>query len=136
MQSYVQFYSFTLYLIVFHSCAYYQSDAFLQIKFATCYLKALNVYQCGFIRKLGIWFLLLLLLLLLSQKFQFYSCRVLQYILTLYHCPKSQLIQKRNSAPVNPNLGGGGGNFTPPSWFSLNNSKMVKAVTLEFHSIQ
>ena len=39
----------------------------------------------------------------------------------------------------NPNLGGGeggGGNFTPPSWFSLNNSKTVKAVTLEFCSIQ
>ena len=28
----------------------------------------------------------------------------------------------------NPNLGGGGGN--PPNWFSLNNSKTVKAVTL------
>ena len=40
---------------------------------------------------------------------------------------------------LNPNLGvcGGGGNFTPlPSWFSLNNSKKVKAVTLEFCSIQ
>ena len=34
----------------------------------------------------------------------------------------------------NPNLGGG--NFTPLSWFSLSNSKTVKAVTLEFCSIQ
>ena len=32
---------------------------------------------------------------------------------------------------------GVGGNFTPPpSWFSLNNSKMVKALTLEFCNIQ
>ena len=40
----------------------------------------------------------------------------------------------------NPNLGVGGGrvfgNFTPPSWFSRNNSKTVKAVTLKFCSIQ
>ena len=33
--------------------------------------------------------------------------------------------------------GGVGGNFIPPpSWFSLNNSRTVKAVTLEFCSIQ
>ena len=32
---------------------------------------------------------------------------------------------------------GGGGNFTPPlSWISLNNSKTVKAVTLDFCSVQ
>ena len=39
---------------------------------------------------------------------------------------------------LNPNLDGGGGNFnaTPRSWFSLNNSKTVKAVTLEFCIIQ
>ena len=40
---------------------------------------------------------------------------------------------------LNPNLGrreGKGGNFIPPSWISLNNSKTVKAVTLEFCSIQ
>ena len=30
----------------------------------------------------------------------------------------------------------GVGNLLPPSWFSLNNSKMVKAVTLEFCCIQ
>ena len=40
----------------------------------------------------------------------------------------------------NPNLGGGGGNFTPLpcpySWFFLNNSKTIKAVTSEFCSIQ
>ena len=38
-----------------------------------------------------------------------------------------------------PNLGvkGGGGNYPPPSsWFSLNNSKKVRAVTLDFCSIQ
>ena len=39
---------------------------------------------------------------------------------------------------IKPNLGkgGGGGNFTPPCWFSLNNSETVKAVTLAFSSIQ
>ena len=38
---------------------------------------------------------------------------------------------------INPNLGGGGGNFTPTTcWFSLNNSEMVKATTLAFCSIQ
>ena len=31
---------------------------------------------------------------------------------------------------------GGGGNFIPPYWFSLNNSEMVKAVILAFCSIQ
>ena len=39
----------------------------------------------------------------------------------------------------NPNLvrrGEGGRNFTPSSWFSLNNSETVKAVTLTFCSIQ
>ena len=38
----------------------------------------------------------------------------------------------------NHNLGvwGGGGNFTLPSWFSLNNSKTVRVVTLEFYSFQ
>ena len=37
----------------------------------------------------------------------------------------------------NPNLGGGsGGVILPPCWFSLNNSKMVKAVTLAFYSIE
>ena len=41
------------------------------------YIKALNVYQCGFIWKLGIWFLLLLLLLLLSWRFKFHSWRSL-----------------------------------------------------------
>ena len=30
----------------------------------------------------------------------------------------------------------GGGSFTPPSWISLNNSKTVKAITLEIGSIQ
>ena len=30
----------------------------------------------------------------------------------------------------------GRGNFTPPCWFSLNNSETVKAVTLVFSSIQ
>ena len=35
------------------------------------------------------------------------------------------------SMAFNPNLGGGQGSFTPsPSWFSLNNSKTVKAVAL------
>ena len=38
---------------------------------------------------------------------------------------------------LNPNFGGGGSNFTPPpSWFSLNNSKTVKAITMEICSIQ
>ena len=40
---------------------------------------------------------------------------------------------------VNPNLGGGGGGggvILPPSWISFNNSKTVKAGTLEFCSIQ
>ena len=38
---------------------------------------------------------------------------------------------------INPNLGGGGEvKFYPLSWFSLNNSEMVQAVTLEFCSIQ
>ena len=38
---------------------------------------------------------------------------------------------------INPNLDGGGGNFTPTTcWFSLNNSEMVKATTLAFCSIQ
>ena len=32
--------------------------------------------------------------------------------------------------------GGGGGDFIPPYWFSLNNSEMVKAVILAFCSIQ
>ena len=32
--------------------------------------------------------------------------------------------------------GGGGGFYLPPSWFSFNNSKTVKAVTLEICSIQ
>ena len=36
---------------------------------------------------------------------------------------------------INPNLGGGGGHFTP-CWFSLNKSETVKAVTLLFNSIQ
>ena len=37
----------------------------------------------------------------------------------------------------NPNLGGGsGGVILPPCWFSLNNSKTVKAVTLAFYSIE
>ena len=38
----------------------------------------------------------------------------------------------------NPNLEGGGVILPspPPSWFFLNNSKTVKAVTLEFCSIQ
>ena len=45
---------------------------------------------------------------------------------------------------LNSNLGGGGGggrewvDFTPtptPCWFSLNNSEMVKAVTLAFSSL-
>ena len=37
---------------------------------------------------------------------------------------------------LNPDLGGGGGNFTPsPCWASLTNSKTVKAVTLAFCSI-
>ena len=41
-----------------------------------------------------------------------------------------------NLETLNPNLGGwGGGNFTTPSWLSLNNSKTVKAVTLKFCSI-
>ena len=35
----------------------------------------------------------------------------------------------------NPNLDEKGG-FYPPSWFSLNNSKTVKVVTLEFSRIQ
>ena len=35
----------------------------------------------------------------------------------------------------NPNLDEKGG-FYPPSWFSLNNSKTVKVVTLEFRRIQ
>ena len=41
------------------------------------------------------------------------------------------------SMAFNPNLGrGGGGSFTRPhSWFSLNNSKTVKAVALDFGSI-
>ena len=34
----------------------------------------------------------------------------------------------------NPNLGGG--NLTPPYWFSFNNSKTVKAVSLAFCNIQ
>ena len=38
---------------------------------------------------------------------------------------------------LNPNLGGGQGvNLPPPSWFSLNNSETVKALTLAFRSIQ
>ena len=39
---------------------------------------------------------------------------------------------------VNPNLGGGAKFYPPPlpSWFSLNNSKTIKAVTLEFCSIE
>ena len=37
----------------------------------------------------------------------------------------------------NPNLGGGGGVILQTSsWFSLNNSKMVQTVSLEFCSIQ
>ena len=36
---------------------------------------------------------------------------------------------------INPNLGGGLF-YSPPSWFSLNNSRTVKALTLEFCSIQ
>ena len=37
----------------------------------------------------------------------------------------------------NSNLQGEGGNLTPPpSWLSLSNSRTVKAVTLEFCSIQ
>ena len=36
--------------------------------------------------------------------------------------------------PLNPNLGGG--NFTPPHWLSINNSKTGKAVTLAFCSTQ
>ena len=37
---------------------------------------------------------------------------------------------------INPNLGVWGGVILPPIWFSLNNSKMVKVVTLEFCNIQ
>ena len=38
---------------------------------------------------------------------------------------------------INPNLRGGGGNFTlSPHWFSLSNSETVKAITLAFCSIQ
>ena len=29
-----------------------------------------------------------------------------------------------------------GGSFAPPSWFSLNNSKTVQAVTLKFYSLK
>ena len=36
---------------------------------------------------------------------------------------------------IDPNLEGEGGTFTP-CWFSLNNSKMVKATTLALCSIQ
>ena len=32
----------------------------------------------------------------------------------------------------NPNVGGGGNSPPPPSWFSLNNSKTIKAITLNF----
>ena len=51
-------------------------------------------------------------------------------------------MQQTSHIVLNPNLvrvgeAGGGGNFTlSPSWFALNNSKSVKAVTLEFCSIQ
>ena len=37
--------------------------------------------------------------------------------------------------PTGWGVGGGGSNFTPPSWFSLNNLETVKAVTVEFCSI-
>ena len=39
---------------------------------------------------------------------------------------------------LNPNPGGGGGVILPlpPSWFSLNNSKTVIAVTLKYCSVQ
>ena len=49
-------------------------------------------------------------------------------------------MQQTSHIVLNPNLvgvGKAGGNFTiSPSWFALNNSKLVKAVTLEFCSIQ
>ena len=37
---------------------------------------------------------------------------------------------------LNPNFFGGGVILPPPSWFSLNNSKTVKAITMEICSIQ
>ena len=45
---------------------------------------------------------------------------------------------KLKSEIFNPNLGvrGGGGGWGVFFWFSLNNAKTVKAVTLEFCSIQ
>ena len=48
---------------------------------------------------------------------------------------KKRVLWEHNRVKI-PSLGvGGGGNFTP-GWFSLNNSKMVKAVILGFCCIQ
>ena len=55
---------------------------------------------------------------------------------------ESVLVQFCTKFKLNPNVGGGmrrrggGEGGYPPSWFSLNNSETVKAVTLAFCSIQ
>ena len=46
-------------------------------------------------------------------------------------------MKKKNIIKTNKSgRGGGGGVILPPSWFSLNNPKTVKAVTLEFCNIR
>ena len=54
-------------------------------------------------------------------------------------CRKTSTHEFRTKLGFNPNpgrKGRGGGFYLPPSWFSFNNSKTVKAVTLEICSIQ